>query len=191
MIEILKSGLSDMKNDLKKGNIKKQFANILTLSRFFSPFILLPFYYLNKYTLFIIMIIVFFLTDTFDGYISRHYGVVSTFGKYLDAFVDKIFVATLLIPVLSGYLYLIILLEALISFVNLYAFYKKLNPKTKYIGKIKTTFLFILIGLLYLKKIIIFNNKILLIMTIITIIFQILTLVSYILVLKKDKFSKL
>ena len=104
MIEILKSGLLEMKNDLKNGNIKRQFANILTLSRLFSPFVLLPLYYLNKHTLFIIMIIIFCLTDTFDGYFSRRYNAISLFGKYLDAFVDKIFVATLLIPILSGYL---------------------------------------------------------------------------------------
>ena len=48
MIDILKTGLIEMKNDLKEGNLKKQLANILTLSRVFSPFILLPLYYSNK-----------------------------------------------------------------------------------------------------------------------------------------------
>ena len=58
-MKILKNGLMDLKEDLKKGNIKKQLANILTLSRLFSPFILLPLYYLNKKSIFIIMIIIF------------------------------------------------------------------------------------------------------------------------------------
>ena len=108
MIDILKNGLRNMNNDIQNGNIKKQIANILTLSRFFSPFVLLPLYYLNKTTLFIIMIIIFCLTDTFDGYFARRYNAVSQFGKYLDAVVDKIFAATLLIPVLSNYLYILL-----------------------------------------------------------------------------------
>ena len=185
MIDILKNGLIEMKNDLKNGNIKKQLANLLTLSRFFSPFILLPLYYLNHPNLFIIMIIIFFLTDTFDGYFARRYNAVSDFGKYLDAVVDKIFTLTLLIPVLSNYLYILLILEALITIVNLYKFYKNLNPNTRYIGKIKTTFLFILIGTLYLKKIITFNNNYFFILFMITISLQVITLISYILARKK------
>jgi len=187
MIEILKNGLNEMVKDLRNGNVKRQIANMLTLSRFFSPFILLPLYYLNKTTLFIIMIIFFCLTDTFDGYAARRYNAVTEFGKYLDAVVDKIFALTLLIPVLSDYLYILLVLEILITIVNLYEFYKKLNPKTKYIGKIKTTFLFILIGFLYLNKFINFDNSYLLILSVLTISLQIITLISYMLVLKKDK----
>ena len=187
MIEILKSGLTTMKNDLKNKNIKKQIANILTLSRFFSPFILIPLYYLNKKTIFIIMIIIFALTDTFDGYFARRYKSVNLFGRYLDAVVDKIFAITLLIPIFNKYIFIIIIFEILIMIVNLYAFYKKLNPKTIYLGKIKTTLLFFLISLYYLKIFINFNNIYLNIVVIITIIFQIITLISYILNIKKDK----
>ena len=186
MIDILKSGLLDMKNDLKNGNLKKQIANLLTLSRFFSPFILLPLYYLNNMKLFIIMIVIFFLTDTFDGYFARHYNSVNLFGKYLDAVVDKIFVTTLLIPVLNNYFIIIIFFELLITIVNIYEFYKNLNPTTKYIGKVKTTILFILIGILYLRKFITFNYTIILITSIITIILQLFTLITYsFLIIKK------
>ena len=187
MINILKDGLKAMKEDIKKGNIKKQLANVLTISRFFSPFVLLPLYYFNHTTLFIIMIVIFFLTDTFDGYFARLYNSVNDFGRYLDAVVDKIFTLTLLIPVLSNYLYLILILEALITVVNLYKFYKNLNPNTKYIGKVKTTFLFILIGTLYLRKFVIFNDKYIFVLFIITILLQLITLISYNLVTKKDK----
>ena len=187
MIDILKTGLLEMKNDIKSKNIKKQLANLLTLSRFFSPFILLPLYYLNCTILFIIMISLFSLTDMFDGYFARKYSSVTLFGKYLDAVVDKIFVATLLIPVLSNYLYILLIFEILITIVNIYEFYKKLNPNTKYIGKVKTTFLFILIGLLYLSKWVTFDERILAIFSIITIILQISTLMTYLLVIKKRK----
>lgn len=187
MIEILKNGLKEMRIDIKNGNIKKQIANILTLSRFFSPFILLPLYYLKNKYLFIIMVVIFCLTDTFDGYAARRYKSVSVFGKYLDAVVDKIFALTLLIPVLFDYLYLIPLFELLIMIVNLYEFYKKLNPKTKYIGKVKTTFLFILISVLYLRKIVAFSIIYINIIAIITIFLQLITLISYIFVIKNDK----
>ena len=186
MIEILKNGLIEMKTDIKNGEIKRQIANLLTLSRFFSPFVLLPLYYSNKVVLFVIMIVIFSLTDTFDGYFARKYSKPSLFGRYLDAVVDKIFAATLLIPLLQESLYIIIfLLEALITGVNIYAFCKHLNPKTKYIGKIKTVFLFTLICLLYLRKFIYYNDIYLNIVVIITISLQIITFISYVLVLTK------
>ena len=145
-MDILKNGLNEMKRDIDDGKIKPQLANILTLSRLFSPFVLLPLYYFQKMYLFIIMIIFFCLTDTFDGYFARKYAKPSSFGRYLDAVVDKIFVATLLTPILSNIYYIIIfIMEAIIAFVNIYAFSNKLNPKTKYIGKIKTYLLFTLV----------------------------------------------
>jgi len=191
MIDILKTGLIEMKNDLKEGNLKKQLANILTLSRVFSPFILLPLYYSNKMILFIIMIAIFSLTDAFDGYFARKYSKPSMFGKYLDAVVDKIFAATLLIPLLSNKYYIVIfLLEAFITIVNVYAFLKKRNPTTKYIGKVKTVVLFLLICLLYLRNFIYFNDLYLTIVVILNIVLQIITLISYILELFKRTTQK-
>ena len=185
MITILKDGLKKMRNDIKNGNINKQIANLLTLSRFFSPFILLPLYYLNKTILFITVIILFCLTDTFDGYFARKYNSTSLFGRYLDAVVDKIFALTLLIPVLSKPLFIILIIEIIIALVNLYKFYKNLNPKTKYIGKIKTTFLFVLIGLLYLNKFIVIPYIYTSTLTIMTIVIQVITLLSYLELIKK------
>lgn len=186
-MDILKDGLKKMNNDLKDGNIKKQIANLLTLSRLFSPFVLLPLYYLEKYYLFIIMIIIFSLTDTFDGFLARKYHSMTLFGRYLDACVDKIFTLTLLIPVLNGYLLLVLLLEAIISIINLYSYYKKLNPITLYVGKIKTTFLFIFIGMLYLNIIVDFNKIYINILFIFTMVFQIIAIIYYLKTLKKDK----
>ena len=180
MIKILKDGLKEIKLDLKNKNISKQLANIFTLSRLFSPFILIPLYYLNQMILFIIAIVLFALTDAFDGYFARKYNSYSSFGAYLDAVVDKIFVLTLLIPILSTYIYIILLLELLISLVNIYMFKKNLNPKTIYIGKVKTVFLFILVSLLYLRKFIVFNSLLVIIVFTITVILQIKTLILYI-----------
>ena len=74
------------------------------------------------------MIIIFALTDTFDGYFARKYNAISTFGKYLDAFVDKVFALTILISLIiktviyNNNFYLIIItiiLELIISCINL------------------------------------------------------------------------
>jgi len=189
MINILRKGLKEMFSDIKNRKFKKQIANILTFSRFFSPFILLPLYYTASYKYFIIMIVLFFLTDTFDGYFARKYNSVSIFGRYLDAFVDKIFVLTILIPTINLKIIVLLFLELIISIVNLYAYFKRMHPKTLIIGKIKTTFLFITIGLLYLNKLIDINEIFVLVIGAITIILQILTIISCILCVKKNKFS--
>lgn len=180
MIKILIDGLKEMKKDLKNKNIKKQLANLFTFSRFFSPFILIPLYFSNHKYIFMIMVIMFALTDTFDGYFARKYNSYSLFGAYLDAVVDKIFVLTLLIPIFSNYMFILLFLELLISIINIYLFIKNMKPKTNYIGKVKTTFLFILIALLYLRKFVDFNNIIIDIVLTITIILQITTLIFYI-----------
>ena len=188
MKEILQTGFNEFITDFKNKNYKKQIANILTLSRFLSPFILLPLIFFNKMKLFIIMIIIFSLTDAFDGYFARKYGSISLFGKYLDSVVDKIFAITLLIPLLSNKLIIIItLLELFIAFLNYFSYKNNLNPHSTYTGKLKTVFLFILIGFCYLKKILKYNTNYLVILIIITIIMQLITILSYIKQIKESK----
>ena len=184
------------KTDLKNKNYKKQIANILTSIRLLSPFILIPLFYFNKLKIAFIMIIIFALTDTFDGYFARKYNAISTFGKYLDAFVDKVFALTILISLIiktviyNNNFYLIIItiiLELIISYINLYSFFKELKPSSTKWGKIKTIFLFSLLALLFLNKVINLPSYLLLIFNIITIILQLITIISYFLQIKKRK----
>lgn len=184
------------KTDLKNKNYKKQIANILTSIRLLSPFILIPLFYFNKLTIAFIMIIIFALTDTFDGYFARKYNAISTFGKYLDAFVDKVFALTILISLIiktviyNNNFYLIIItiiLELIISCINLYSFFKELKPSSTKWGKIKTIFLFSLLALLFLNKVINLPSNLLLIFNIITIILQLITIISYFMQIKKRK----
>ena len=188
--------LKTFKNDLKNKNYKKQIANILTSIRLLSPFVLLPLFYFDKLEIAFIMIILFGLTDTFDGYFARKYNAISTFGKYLDAFVDKVFALTILISLIirtaiyNNDFYLIIItiaLELIISCINLYSFFKKLKPSSTKWGKIKTIFLFSLLTLLFLNKVIVLPSNLLLIFNIITIVLQILTIISYFMQIKKRK----
>lgn len=184
------------KTDLKNKNYKKQIANILTSIRLLSPFILIPLFYFNKLKIAFIMIIIFALTDTFDGYFARKYNAISTFGKYLDAFVDKVFALTILISLIiktviyNNNFYLIIItiiLELIISCINLYSFFKELKPSSTKWGKIKTIFLFSLLTLLFLNKVINLPSNLLLIFNIITIILQLITIISYFMQIKKRK----
>lgn len=184
------------KTDLKNKNYKKQIANILTSIRLLSPFILIPLFYFNKLKIAFIMIIIFALTDTFDGYFARKYNAISTFGKYLDSFVDKVFALTILISLIiktviyNNNFYLIIItiiLELIISCINLYSFFKELKPSSTKWGKIKTIFLFSLLALLFLNKVINLPSNLLLIFNIITIILQLITIISYFMQIKKRK----
>lgn len=184
------------KTDLKNKNYKKQIANILTSIRLLSPFVLIPLFYFNKLKIAFIMIIIFALTDTFDGYFARKYNAISTFGKYLDAFVDKVFALTILISLIiktviyNNNFYLIIItiiLELIISCINLYSFFKELKPSSTKWGKTKTIFLFSLLALLFLNKVINLPSNLLLIFNIITIILQLITIISYFLQIKKRK----
>lgn len=184
------------KTDLKNKNYKKQIANILTSIRLLSPFILIPLFYFNKLKIAFIMIIIFALTDTFDGYFARKYNAISTFGKYLDAFVDKVFALTILISLIiktviyNNNFYLIIItiiLELIISCINLYSFFKELKPSSTKWGKTKTIFLFSLLALLFLNKVFNLPSNLLLIFNIITIILQLITIISYFMQIKKRK----
>ena len=188
MKDEIKNDLKNIKNDFKTGNYKMQIANILTASRLLAPFILIPLISLDKLFASVIMVIIFSLTDTFDGYFARKYNAVSTFGRYLDAVVDKVFALSLLIPIiiksdlsLNNYslIYINILLELVIAGLNIYLFFKNLEPKSTIPGKIKTIFLFALLGLLYLNKLINVKDIYILILIIITIVMQIITIISY------------
>ena len=196
MKDDVKDEYKNIKKDFKNHNLKKQIPNLLTASRLLSPFILIPLIYYEKLLPAVFVVIMFSLTDAFDGYFARKYEAVSLFGKYLDAFSDKVFALSLLIPIVLkvtlnkesyGLVMTSIILELIIGILNLYSFFKNLKPESTKVGKIKTIFLFSLLGILYLNKIIKIRNIYLLIFILIVIIFQIATIISYIFQIKKRK----
>lgn len=78
-------------------------ANIITLSRVLALFLivlLLHMDFLGAYTLAFLAFVVAALSDVLDGYIARRFGMVSVFGKFMDALTDKILVIGLLVVLL-------------------------------------------------------------------------------------------
>jgi phosphatidylglycerophosphate synthase len=69
---------------------------------------------------FIVNIIILFLTDTLDGFLARKFKVQSLFGSLMDTIADKALTIILLVLLLSELRMLtgVLVLEILISLVN-------------------------------------------------------------------------
>ena len=162
----------------------KFIPNILTSIRIISiPFIIVLFA-INKIELAIILAIITAITDCFDGYIARKFNVTSDFGAKLDAVSDKFFAGGLLITLsIKFHLLLIsVFLELIISITNLILHFKNKHPKTIFIGKVKTWFLFLDVVLGFIAC---FNNSFTTFMYIILVITIILQIVSATIYIKK------
>ena len=164
--------------------MKKYIPNILTTYRLiFSLFI--PALFLTKhYYLLAILFIIALLSDAFDGYFARKWGVVSNYGKIVDVLSDKalaLLSSTTLIFKVSKLFIITLVLELVISIINSISYIKTKsvdNHSSSIYGKVKTWFLFItlLIGVLTLK----YNLYVLLnIFIVITAIMQTLTAYNY------------
>lgn len=78
--------------------------NLLTLSRIPILFGIVAFLYLpftGASTLAFVLFIIGALTDWADGYVARKQGIVSNFGKLMDALTDKVFMVGLFISLLA------------------------------------------------------------------------------------------
>lgn len=127
--------------------ILKNIPNMLTLTRLILIPFILYFAFNKNLQLAIILIIIGAITDFFDGLIARSFNFVSELGAKLDTIADKFFAGTLIIClIIKNKLFILCLIgELLIAVTNTMSYLKKQNPKTKYIGKVKTAMLFITI----------------------------------------------
>ena len=124
-------------------------VNIITLSRIVGSIFLFPiFFAYGKIVVGLILAFLFF-TDSVDGYLARKYDVSTFFGSIIDSICDKviIIVSCLLLCFINKFMYICIILEALIFMVNLYALMQNGNIKSSKIGKTKMWILTICVTL--------------------------------------------
>ena len=136
----------------------KKIVNLLTMTRILATFIL-PFIWKYCDALFILIFVgLILLTDFFDGFLARKFKVQSLFGSLLDVFADKVFglVVVIIIALNIKMYFLTLIMELLITFINIYGGTRGATTISSFLGKTKMWFLGIstMIGL-----VIIFNNQ--------------------------------
>lgn len=170
----------------KKG--KKIFVNLLSLSRIVGA-ILIPIVFNNaNINALIVIIIFFFISDTLDGLLARTWKVQTYGGRLLDPLGDKVLAISCILALINANYLLIILLilEILISIINVYRTLLGEKVKSSIWGKIKTWPLSITL-VLEVIYVVNFNllgftitNDIVNILVYITLVMQIITMIDYI-----------
>ncbi len=128
-------------------NYKQWIPNILTASRIIMTPIIITLGILKNIPIVIILTTIAALTDFIDGKLARKWNVVSEFGAKLDAVADKVFAIGLCISLTSilPIVWILVILESILAICNLIFHYKSHKTQTLWIGKVKTTGLFITI----------------------------------------------
>ena len=128
-----------------KEKIVKKIPNALTIIRLLSSFIAPVLFIKGSIMPCISLYSLGVITDCLDGYIARKFDAVSELGRKLDAISDKVFalsVITLSIIMGNSIMFLPLILESLIAFVNVAFKSKGIMTKTNRVGKFKTVILF-------------------------------------------------
>ena len=136
-----------------KDKIIKNIPNALTLSRIISSIAGAIAFVSGNIPLAAELYIYGAVSDFFDGLAARKLNAFSELGRKLDAFSDKIYAGSLLVPsILCGNWLMLIpyILELKIAQINLKSQKMGFKPETQRIGKFKTALLFptMIIGLL-------------------------------------------
>ena len=159
--------------------------NVLSFLRIL---LVLPIIFLLESKIYILAAILFFIssiTDFFDGFLARRYGIESEFGAFLDLIADKILVISVLVwlififsnQALTIISILIILREIIITSFRYYLVLNNADAdliKVNNYGKLKTAFQFFSILLLILSPLL---NELYLIIALILLLIS--TLISY------------
>ncbi len=146
--------MKQLKRNQKKDNLKqfmkeykKWLPNLLTGMRILLTPIIIVLGIMKQIELVIVFATLAALTDCLDGMLARKWNSVSEIGAKLDAVADKCFAIGLCICLTSIFpiLWILVLLELLLAICNLYFHLKSHKTESLWIGKIKTTVLFITI----------------------------------------------
>lgn len=146
-----KNMITLFKESLKNKNT--YIPNLLTASRLVGAFVVPGLFLTGNIPGAIIATAAFGATDFLDGKIARATNGYSEFGRILDPIVDKAFAIVPALAILPSMpmLGVNIVSEAAIAYINSKSFVKSGNPKSSFLGKLKTFCLFPTIGLAYLS----------------------------------------
>ena len=124
-------------NDLK--NKRAIIPNMLSVSRAFAPFVILPLTFSGNWIGALLAAGGFAVTDFLDGKVARLLNAETELGRVLDSVADKLFSIGLLLPLIPEcpLLTVPLVLEGTIAFINAKSFVNGGNPKTKFKGKVK------------------------------------------------------
>jgi CDP-diacylglycerol--glycerol-3-phosphate 3-phosphatidyltransferase len=105
------------------------------------------------------------LTDWYDGYFARKFGIISTWGKFLDPLADKILISSCFICFsVKGYIpfwmVIIILIRALlITILRSYGVLKRKPMKTNFLAKVKTFGQFTILYIIFIYHLFIWGKS--------------------------------
>jgi CDP-diacylglycerol--glycerol-3-phosphate 3-phosphatidyltransferase len=139
-------------------------ANYVTLSRVLLLFVVVGLMYLDvrfSATACFLVYLVAALSDWLDGYLARRCGIVSAFGKFMDALADKIFMIGLFVAILVFgilprwalfFVLVIIGREFLVTGVRLVASSRGIVLAAERAGKVKTVMQIVMVGFFILWR---------------------------------------
>lgn len=129
----------------------RNLPNVLTITRLIGGSLILPFliFYLASYQIdwvrygLAFLFALFSMTDFFDGYLARKYGLETPLGRALDPIADKFLVSSALIALLAihkiYFIWVIILIGREIAMLSLrqFAALHNIHVNVSYLGKLK------------------------------------------------------
>jgi CDP-diacylglycerol---glycerol-3-phosphate 3-phosphatidyltransferase len=131
--------------------------NLITLSRVPLMFVIVGLMYASfrgAPSLAFFLFILSAVGDWADGYLARRQGLISTFGKYMDALTDKVLVVGIMVALVEqgviqiGWVLIILVREFLVSGLRMMAATKGVVVAAERGGKLKTVVQLIAIGAL-------------------------------------------
>lgn len=171
---------------------KKYIPNILTASRLIFTPIVIFLGLTNHYKTLIFVAIIIAFTDFLDGRLARKWNVVSELGARLDVIGDKMLAIGLLIILIikNHAFFYVLVLECVISVLNLYFYFRKGIAASLLVGKFKTWIIFITIILGFVGLVVPWFSNYVNIFVYLTAILQIITILCYFVYLIKSPNQK-
>ncbi len=170
----------------------KFIVNFITTFRLLYTLLLLIIKVKFSKNVFLINIILLFLTDFFDGILARKFKVQTYYGAILDTIADKVLsiVLILLLIQIEKSFILILIPEIMIGVLNSINFLQGKETRSSILGKTKTWLVAISIIFGYMSFYRLISFDISKILCVITSILQIITFIEYIIYLFRPNVKK-